>query len=613
MLFIQGIKVLVIILFFLNLSINPHFLSKGYTAGRGSRIIEILIITILSFMLMRLSDRIDKKYFIKLNDYFYRAKEGHFLVGLFITAFLLNSLVAYFVFDAAPTLMDDLSYVTQGKIFASGKLFAPAPISAGQFCSLSDITTADGKWYSRFSPGFPLILALGMMFKIPLWLINPFFGALSLLLVYFLGKELYDKKIAVCACLLGLFSPLFLLYSNLMPQTTLLFFSLLFIIFFVKMLKSDWWVYPLLAGLSLGVSFIIKQYSALFMSLPSFAYLSYLLVKRNNYLFKKSCLLGVGFMIFLLFFLWYNRALTGNAFVLPFNMPFSADFGNLNSYDYPGFHKIPAIADPGFMYGLGSDGMFSLKEGLLNVNNNFVLLNLLLFGWPLSLIFFFVYCIFMKKNKWDILLMALFFSIVIGYLFYWWCDVRYWHITIPALLLLTARAIRRSSLSLKKLSILSGRGGRFIPIFIILCFMYSLLFWYPTTLRTARRAYFYGKKRIITRVKNSNIHNAIIFVRLNIRFDPTRYLTPHCDALTSKIGERFYACNFALTQNSITLNDDILYALDFGVHNIKVTQHYPQRKYFVYEYNFQNQVDKFYEMSGGKRYDVPQSKNQFKN
>lgn len=53
-------------------------------------------------------------------------------------------------------------------------------------------------------------------------------------------------------------------------------------------------------------------------------------------------------------------------------------------------------------------------------------------------------------------------------------------------------------------------------------------------------------------------------------------------------------------EKNIVLQDDVLYALNLGEKNILLMQHYSGRRYFIYEYNFNNNQDKVYEYIGNK-------------
>ena len=594
----QWIIIILIILFFLNLGVKLPFIPDKFGSMRpfaeSHFLRDFLIIAAISFLITFLSGRIKQGCLVKLTNSLKRIKESHFLAVIFVLYFLINCLAAYFIFETAPVFMDSVSYINQAKIFSTGRLYAPTPLSVDHFCIPTDVAQ-DGKWYSRYPPGFSLILTLGIMFKLPLWIVNPILASLSLIVIYILGRELYNKRIGIYASILAFFSP-FLLFCNgtFESETPALFFILLFILFFSSMLKKDKKRYPVLSGLSLGAAFITRPYSALFVSLPFIIYLGYLFFKRKKDIFQKAYLFSCGFVIFLLFFLWYNWQLTGSPFTLTYNV---SDRYPILKYDYPGFHIAPYIG----RYASGALYVFGPIEAIVNMNRNFILLNRDLFGWPVSLVFIFIPFLFFRKNKWDILLIFLFFSILLGHFFYWSPNIKYWHAASPALLLLTARGIAKAPLLLRKIGIPKEAGRRFIFVFVGICFLYSILLWQPHFWKSRKDIICYGKARMLSAVRNSGIHNTIIFIKLN----PVYYIyhTFICEALTDKENSRqsvslpvvhpVYLAG--LSQNSPGLQDDILYALDLGEKNTRLIKYYPGRRYFIYEYNLEK-ADSLYEV-----------------
>jgi hypothetical protein len=584
----QWILIALVILFFLNLSIKLPFAPKGFEFIRSFPELhflkELLVIMLLSLAVSFVSSKINKRFSFQLPNTLKKIDEKYFLVIIFLLSFLLNCLGAYFVFECIPHTPDEVSYLFQAKIFSTGRLYAQTPVSLYHFKYLFDVMK-DGKWYSTYFPGFPLILALGVLIKIP-WVINPIFGALSIVLIYLLGKELYSKKIAICASILGIFSPFFLFYNGtFLNETTSLFFVTSFILFFSKMFKRGNNGYPILSGLSLGMAFIIRPYTALFISLPFLGNLFYLFIKKDKDIFKKICLFSIGFMIFLIFLMWYNWKLTGEPLTLPVSQE-DIIAGYYHKYDYPGFHRTPinTWGICGF-----NDWMHSPRRGLLNIDRNFVLLNRELFGWPVSLIFVFVPFFFIRKNKWDILLLFSFCSLVLGYFFYWLGWLKYWIPGLPALLFLTARGIFKAPLLLQKISIPKKTGRRFTSIFIIICFLYSLVFWFPYVIKSGK-SWWCVNSKIFGAIRNNNIHNAIIFMvpepRSNYNYyDYLKYQVKYMPEFnqTLLVSNNIFTVGFS--KNSPDLQDDILYARG-GEKNILLMKHYPNRSYFTYEYDF---------------------------
>lgn len=135
------------------------------------------------------------------------------------------------------------------------------------------------------------------------------FGSLTLLLVYLLGKELFDKKVAILGAFLLAISPFHIIYTLIEMDLAAIFFILFAALLFLKRLKKDKKL-SLLAGVFLGVAALIKTLALFFV--PSFI-LFYLIY--NKKIFSKKVFLEIlkFCLIILLFFspilihnlLWY--------------------------------------------------------------------------------------------------------------------------------------------------------------------------------------------------------------------------------------------------------------------------------------------------------------------
>ncbi len=102
--------------------------------------------------------------------------------------FLLEALFVYFVLTQRyPISGDDYSYMYQAKLFASGKLYAKDPIydpalpfydCVETYCIRDD----QGHRFSKYPPGWPALLAVGVKLRAP-WLVDPLLGALLVFLM----------------------------------------------------------------------------------------------------------------------------------------------------------------------------------------------------------------------------------------------------------------------------------------------------------------------------------------------------------------------------------------------------------------------------------------------
>jgi 4-amino-4-deoxy-L-arabinose transferase-like glycosyltransferase len=115
---------------------------------------------------------------------------------------------------------------------------------------------------------------------------STFFSILTLIVTYFLGKEFYDKKVAILAMLLTAFSPYFFLFSHLaMQDIPLTFFVLLSTLLFYRAVEKDR-KYFIYFGFVFGIGYMLK-YMIIVLAFPFFLYL----------IFRRKCFQCAGGLI----------------------------------------------------------------------------------------------------------------------------------------------------------------------------------------------------------------------------------------------------------------------------------------------------------------------------
>jgi outer membrane protein assembly factor BamB len=131
-----------------------------------------------------------------------------------------------------------------------------------------------------------------------LW--SPIFGALTLVLVYFLGKKLYNRVVGfVSSIVLATFTTFFLFARHAMTDVVFVFFIVASIYFFILSEQShENSQYVILSGLFFGLALLTKQVEALLIPLTVFAYT---VVKRRSirFLLTKhfTAFWGIGLLI----------------------------------------------------------------------------------------------------------------------------------------------------------------------------------------------------------------------------------------------------------------------------------------------------------------------------
>jgi 4-amino-4-deoxy-L-arabinose transferase-like glycosyltransferase len=208
-------------------------------------------------------------------------------------------------------------------------------------------------------------------------LVSPILGTLTVIILYFISRRLFDEKIAFYSMVFINFVPLFLDYSIFSyVGSTVTFFSILS----VYLMLSNRYI---LSSISLGLA-ILSKYNAVFI-VPMLLYLAYKLSSN-----KKEGLLRafvVGFLSLLVSSVWFlrNLILLGNPF-----WPFLNDI-------FPGIKMGTSFSTTNFgqlfsfeTYLRSYLEIFGIPNGNLESLSflNFPLLNFFIFVWLIGTLIF---------------------------------------------------------------------------------------------------------------------------------------------------------------------------------------------------------------------------------
>jgi len=120
------------------------------------------------------------------------------------------------------------------------------------------------------------------------------FGILTVIFVYFIGKELYDKRVAMVAAIVMTIIPYHIIVSRqVLLDVPLSFFSTLTLFFVIRYLRQDkeiHWLYFI--GASSGLSFLSKEVG-IFVLVASI--ISLIVTKKFS--FKKLAIIGSSFLL----------------------------------------------------------------------------------------------------------------------------------------------------------------------------------------------------------------------------------------------------------------------------------------------------------------------------
>lgn len=454
--------------------------------------------------------------------------------------FFVSNLVSFFVFEHIPHIQDSISQLFQARIFALGKIHLPSP----RFPDFFDYTHIinNGNWYSQYPWLHSFLLMFFVFLGVP-WLLNPLLGALFIPALYLLGKELYDETTTRLAVLFASTSPfIFNMSAEYMNHASALLFTTLFLLFYFRTVHNKRpLANALLAGITLGAVVNIRPYTALAIAIP-FALYALMLILRHprrqliRFLFLA---LAAGAVTTLLFF--YNYLANGHPLL----------FGYVVKWG------------PGHEVGFGHSGWgppHTPYQGLLNMGNDFNLINKFLFEspWPA---FFLLLIPFAAgtKNRYDLLLFAGFLVLPLAYFFYWFHNVcfgpRFLYESSACLFLLCARGIRELPQLLKHTFGINPPPN--YRHFFLNAIPLNVLFVLAVALPPLFKHYhtYGGVSALVHKtVQRARLNNALIF----------------CD----HFGNGF-------SYNRLDLQGPIVYAKDYGFLNAALTLVYPNRQYYL--------------------------------
>jgi hypothetical protein len=358
-----------------------------------------------------------------------RAGRGHrtATIALTMLAFCLYAAIARWVFSAKPLLIDEIVQVMQARIFAAGRLVRTA-FSAPEFFSALNVVDFNGRTFSQFPPGGPLMLTPGVLLGVA-WLTGPVFGALSVAVYWQIVRNAESRQtVSLGAAILFAFAPfmVFMAGSHMNHVPTL--FWLCLAMWALQRLVQGSGPSPHLAalcGLSFGVMATIRPVDALAFALPAGVWLL-TRAGRERDGWRDLAVAGAGVAVPLLMLLAFNADTTGKPFLFGYELL----WGKSHAL---GFHRAP--------WGVSH----TPERGLELVNLYFLRLQNYLFETPVPSLVPCAIALALTPalRAFDRYLLWGCALLVTSYFAYWhdgfFLGPRFFYLLLPALVLWTAR------------------------------------------------------------------------------------------------------------------------------------------------------------------------------
>jgi len=254
-------------------------------------------------------------------------KKHKWLIAIFVIALLVRII---FVFSMPIKLWDETIYLNLGVDLSHN------PLSYSFSHGWSDFIPSGGDaFYGYPKAGFraPLLPYLISIF----YLLNlgflsnflmPLIGALSVILIYKLGKELFNEKVALISSLLFAFIPLHVFYSGrVLTDVLFTFFVLLTFLCFWKGYEKNSKKHKVLFGVFLALT-LLSRYTALWI-MPIF--LLYFLARDKSLKFLKDKYLWYSILTFFVTLIpWFIYG------ILEYNNPIGAFIHGVKASAYWG-------------------------------------------------------------------------------------------------------------------------------------------------------------------------------------------------------------------------------------------------------------------------------------
>ena len=463
-------------------------------------------------------------------------------VVLCCVAFVAAWLVADLVLERVPHLEDEVAYLFQARVFASGKAYAEAPFESSCFFA-PFVVDHEGRRFGKYPPGWPALLAVGVKLG-QVWWVNAAGAALTTALVFRLGHAMHGPLAGSIAAALSVASPFVLLLAgSLMSHTWSLVFVTVFLWCYYRTRtvggNRDAWA--LSAGAALGAAFAIRPFTALGIALPAAADAIWRLMRRRAR--RVLWFVALGFAPLALLVPLFNALWSGDSLVSPYQLFWP--------YDRLGFGPGTGPAPGGNTVWLGLSGSLAALGHLANH----------LLGWPTQSLTLAVSLFLFRPRQWrDCFLALTALSLIFVYALYWTSgDVfgpRYAYESTSALLVLSAAGIIRVgdwARSRGKLWLFVGIVGVLVAT--------NLAFYLPRQFAAYRGLYgITAAPREV--VAAAGLHNTLVIVE-------------------EERGWWDYAVLFSL--NEPTLDGDVVYASDCGADNEGLLARYPGRAVYTFD------------------------------
>jgi 4-amino-4-deoxy-L-arabinose transferase-like glycosyltransferase len=248
------------------------------------------------------------------------------LLPVLVVNAVLSLYTAVVTLRIFPNASDEYSYLVQAQLFASGNLSVPSP-QKPEFFDFDNIVN-NGRFFSKYPPGWPLLLSVGAALGAP-WIVNSLIGAVTLGLLHLTARKHFSVQAANLVLLMLTCSPFFVFNSAsyFSHPSCLLSIALAYYFYFNEMEGPASPLQAALFGASAGLAFLIRPFTMVALTVPLWIHLGIRTWTTRRWPENVRVALSAcgAVLAFLGIFILYNYLQTGDPLLQPFTLYDSHD------------------------------------------------------------------------------------------------------------------------------------------------------------------------------------------------------------------------------------------------------------------------------------------------
>ncbi len=359
------------------------------------------IIFIVSALVFFLLGRFACDKSLKFFDFFV---EKRYLIFPFL-GFLFPALIAVFVFDSIPHVIDASHFLWTARVFIETGHFHLPESELYEYYQNTFNVHINGRFFSLFLPGFSIFLAPFEFLGIS-QLFTPLCNGIAVLLLGKIAERQFDAKTSFFAMFFALFSSFYLFMgASYMTHPFNLMLTLLTI--YLVMISGNRKLFLILAGLASAWTLFIRPQNAFFVYIGVLILMFSKKMKFKSAVFFTLPFLFIGFLL-----MFYNWFYTGNPMLFPQDVYFFIR----EPYKFchrMGFGKGCPNTEGDFLPDAGLTPQYAFWVSFARLT----LLNFNLVGHPLIFVFLIVSFFYSFRKSLEI---SMFFMIFfVGYFFFY--------------------------------------------------------------------------------------------------------------------------------------------------------------------------------------------------